>query len=180
MINSKSISDFSEQRISGNNGAVATAGVDVAPTRRTMMNMMVNTAILATAISIDGRAALAAPRDPILALIENHKRIAKEYDQTVTNLDENDPARKELLDALGDAEADAAVALINETPTTLQGVLAILSYSVEWTAKGNRWPDNLLDDKALASEKAGKRPLGKSWEHFLHHNLIETMQTIAA
>lgn len=112
--------------------------------------------------------------DPIFGLIENHQRAAAEYDRAVDAYDEDDPALDPILDALGDAERQAGIDLINEARTSAKGGLAILRYASEVEAKGCRWPDNLLEDGEDAKR------LGRPWEYFLHRNLVEALTKIAA
>lgn len=180
MIKANPTPAYAGELIDGNTQTKLTAPSVTAPTRRTLMNMMVSTALVGTAIASQTHAAQAAELDPILALIENHKRIAREYDETVQKYEDDDPALEPLLSTLSDAELNASIGLINEVPTSLQGVLALLSYAVKVEAKGCRWPEGLLDDEQLAAVESGKIRIGRPWEYFLHLNLIESLQKLAA
>lgn len=152
------------------------------------MNMMVSTAVVGATgapIAVLGSAAnetssSAKAEDQIFGLIENHKRIAAEYDQAVRTHDEGDPDLEPLLETLGEAEIQAGIDLINDVPTTAEGALALLRYAIEVEAKGYRWPDGLLDDEQQAEAAGGKIRIGRPWEYFLHRNLAETLQSITA
>jgi hypothetical protein len=81
-------------------------------------------------------AAQSESADPILSLIDNHKRANAEYSEATKDLVPGtcspDPAEKELY---GDREADARHDLATTTPTTLAGLLAVLKY-VEGVGEG--------------------------------------------
>lgn len=144
------------------------------------MNMMVSAALVGPAIASQTQNAPAAEPDPIFALIENHKRIAAEYDLTVQTHDEDDPALEPLLEKLGEDETEAGLDLISEAPTTVSGAVAILQYAADERAKGRHWPDGLLDDEQAAEVEAGKIRIGRPWEYFLHRNLVETLKAATA
>jgi hypothetical protein len=124
-------------------------------------------AALATALSASATAAAAgqAP-DPILEAIEKHKAAHAEWVSAVdrhARLEEDlpkerrrsDTSRDDIvetddprwieaerqLDLTGDAEIEAAYALIEVIPTTRLGMLALLEHAVRHETDGHVWPD---------------------------------------
>jgi hypothetical protein len=75
------------------------------------------------------------------------------------------------VDRLGDAEIDAACALVSIAPTTTAGVIALLQYAVEADTDGHSWPTDLRDDADTIS---------RSWHHFLIEMLAAALSDIAA
>jgi hypothetical protein len=85
------------------------------------------------------------PPDPILQAIEAHKAAYAAYSVAL------DRASDEEIDALGDAEVEAAWVLVNVHPATRDGTLELLEY----TASRRGWPDEdwhtgLLENLAAA------------------------------
>jgi hypothetical protein len=69
------------------------------------------------------------------------------------------------------AETDAACLLVSIRPTTIAGVLALLSYANAADPDGETWPRELLSDDET------KR---RSWHYFLTENVAEALADIAA
>jgi hypothetical protein len=64
-----------------------------------------------------------------------------------------------------DAEIDATIPLVDVTPTTRAGILALLQYAVSNDTDGEGWPRDLVGDD------------GKThcWQHFLLENILEAL-----
>jgi hypothetical protein len=128
-------------------------------------------------------AAPASP-DPIFAALEAHKAATVAFvscisahskleaelpkDRRRSNIDahehkivETDDPRwiesERSIDGLGDAESDAACALVNVRPSTMAGVLALLEYAIAADRDGETWGVDLQDDDGKS----------RSWHHFL-------------
>jgi hypothetical protein len=71
---------------------------------------------------------------------------------------------------LSEAETEAAMHLVAEPPTTLQGALALLRHAIEWEQKGLEWPDDLCDE--------GDQIFGKDWSFCLLRNLEVTLSRL--
>ena len=71
------------------------------------------------------------------------------------------------LDVAHDAETDAACALVNILPTTIAGVIALLSYAHSSDTDGEGWPELATDD--------GPKARTRSWQFFLIQNLAEIL-----
>jgi hypothetical protein len=142
--------------------------------------------------------------DPIFAAIETHKRVVAQYaqydafsiqedklcaeiprDRRKTNyrfgeelevVETDDPrwiAFETELKMRSEAVSDAECELAYMVPTTMQGVIALLQHAVEREGRGYSWPEHLLDDTEPENTK-----WGKSWHHFVHRNLVESLQQI--
>jgi hypothetical protein len=162
--------------------------------RRTVMNMLVTTAIFANATPA------LSQDDPIFAALDAHKQInaqlqaafdvrnaledslppsLRRSEQTpdgFKRFQDDDPRWIEvetLVNKLLDEETAHSIELLNTQPTTLSGVKALLEHVSAYEAEGNEWPTDLIDD----GEE--KRRWGRSWSYFFHRNLTEAMQAIA-
>ena len=152
------------------------------------MNMLVSTAIAGAAVPQSA----AAVTDPILAAIEDHKTARAVW---IANVDRHSDLENELprdkrqssVDAweekivetddprwieceravikTSDAEIDATIPLVDVTPTTRAGILALLQYAVSNDTDGEGWPRDLVGDD------------GKThcWQHFLLENILEAL-----
>jgi hypothetical protein len=139
--------------------------------------------------------------DPIHEAIEDHKRAYIAFDDCITRqsklekllpnhlrqssidcegikiVETDDPrwiAVEQEWQRLSDVEEEAAMALINIEPTTLGGAAHLMRYVVEHEARGNTWPDGLLDDDAPPTA------IGKPWSFYLHKNLAVLLEASAA
>jgi hypothetical protein len=72
--------------------------------------------------------------------------------------------------ALSEAETDAAIKLIDEQPTTFEGALALLRYTVEVERSGREWPAGLVDE-----DNTNPHALGKDWSFYLHKSILPTL-----
>jgi hypothetical protein len=144
---------------------------DVKPTRR---------AILAGAAALPATAAVAAmplavvDRDPIFAAIDPHRAASASYDDNCSRLDEEDtPEAEAQLSELHNREESAALAILAVEPTTIAGVVAILTYAADQSFAHRDWPTGLRDE----NHESG---IGFPWEAFLHENLARALSKIAA
>jgi hypothetical protein len=71
---------------------------------------------------------------------------------------------------LSEAEEEASMVLINIEPTTLAGAAHLMRYVVEHEAKGNTWPQGLVDDDTPPTA------IGKTWSFYLHKNLAALLE----
>lgn len=171
---------------------MTTATVQTNTRRRDFLAL---TAAVATTVMAARPARALAQRvpDPIYAVIEAHKvaaatalaavrrnsafedeLYANERLQTERRL-ENEHARQEEIDAAIDqahyAEQVAAYALLDVNPTTMAGVIALLTYAIEHDDRehGMGWPDSIS-----FADESGSR----SWEYFLIDNLASILPEI--
>jgi len=62
-------------------------------------------------------------------------------------------------------------------PTTIIGVVALLTYAADHACGGNSWPDGYVDE----NPKTGwDRVHGVSWEVYVHKNLAKALPKITA
>jgi hypothetical protein len=73
--------------------------------------------------------------------------------------------------ATSDAEDEAACAILDTPPTTLEGVAAILAYAAEYERKGDQWPRDLVHDDNVCH--------GRDWAFYLHQMLADAVGNIA-
>ena len=71
------------------------------------------------------------------------------------------------LEMAHEAEAEAACALVNVLPTTVAGVIALLSYAHSADTDGEGWPELATND--------GPKARTRSWQFFLIQNLAEIL-----
>jgi len=132
---------------------------DAAPSRRRFLShaagVAAGGAVLALA-TIPPASAAAAPAglpDPILALIEEHKKANAEYGEVcrevVPGTCSPDPEKEE---QYGARETEVRDDLATTVPTTLEGILAVLTYveavsEGKLSAEGRR--DNAFDDSLI-------------------------------
>jgi hypothetical protein len=126
-----------------------------------------------------GRKAVAAPKakpDPILAVIEEHRRAwddlgeCSELDKAESRGDK-EAGRK--LNRLHKAVDDANANLIDIAPSTIAGAAALLTYAADFVAEGEGANGGWPDGEAWISRR--KYP----WEVILHRNLAKALQTLA-
>ena len=114
--------------------------------------------------------------DPIHAAIEAHKHAWDELEQALTEADRagvEDPD----VDHLHTRIDDAADGLVDVLPTSMAGVVALLSYAAEFAQGGNIWPTGY---KTEHPRTGWDREHGVSWEVILHQNLARALPRIAA
>lgn len=160
------------------------------------MNMMVGTAAM-----VSGSSLAAASIDPILAAIEAHKKAFADFglaldehyrletelpkDRQQSRIDAweeriietDDPrwiASVRRVKEADNEETDAALRLVDVTPTTLAGVLALLQHAVSHVEAKREWPTGLVD------EGAPETALGRDWSFYLNKNIAEAIANIAA
>jgi hypothetical protein len=148
------------------------------------MNMLVSTAIAGCAVPQPA----AAISDPIFAAIEEHKTaravwikwvythgdLEKELprekrrsrDEKIVETD--DPrwieCQRAVIKTLDD-EIDATIPLVDVTPTTRAGVIALLRHAVSNDIDGEGWPRDLVGDDGETH----------CWQHFLLKNILEAL-----
>jgi hypothetical protein len=102
--------------------------------------------------------------DPIFAAIEAHRQAFIDWGN---GSDEN-------IERLGDIEKEALYALLDETPTTLAGVVALSRYSAELTALFNRtgWdrPVTHPDDEERSVE----------WSYYIHRHVADAVLNLSS
>jgi hypothetical protein len=165
---------------------VSVAAVTVTPTRRSFLAQAVSSAALAATVT----PASSTIGDPIFAAIESHKvaRVAvyaaidsvsaMEKQLTAEGLmfrrdraeDPRQIEAKAALSAAFEAETDAACVLVTERPTTIAGVLALLSYANKADTDGEGWPDALYADETCTKTR--------SWHFFLIEGLSEILPSM--
>lgn len=135
--------------------------------------------------------------DPILAAIERHKaayvahcaaverhsvlenELPRELRQSLitvwdTEIIETDDPRwiQSERDTMAcmDAADDIACELVSLEPTTIGGVIALLQYADDFEARGDEWPDHLVDPE---TDKPGH------WRRFLCRNVTAALRVLA-
>jgi hypothetical protein len=156
--------------------------------RRSIMNMLVSTAIAGVAVPQSATAV----SDPIFAAIEEHRTARAIWIANVhrnSDLEKGLPREKRRSSVGGweekivetddprwieseraviktsDAEIDATIPLVDVTPTTRAGIVALLQYAVSNDTDGEGWPRDLVGDD-------GK---GYCWQHFLLENILKAL-----
>jgi hypothetical protein len=152
------------------------------------MNMLVSTAIAGCAVPQPA----AAISDPIIAAIEEHKTARAvwiKWVYTHGDLEKELPPekRRSRVDAWGEkivetddprwieceravdktsnAETDATIPLVDVTPTTRFGIIALLQYAALNDTDGEGWPRDLVGDDGETH----------CWQHFLLKNILEAL-----
>ena len=77
-------------------------------------------------------------------------------------------------------ERDAALAILDAKPTTIAGVVAILTYAADYAKGGAEWPSNLFDDDEIKFDPRVKNEPGRDWSFYLHRMLAATLTDMAA
>ena len=157
------------------------------------MNMMVSAAALGMVSPAEAK-----PSDPIYAAIDAHKT-AKAAFEGITiesaHLEETLPCelRQSCIDPepdgvlivetddarwientrayqrLSDAETDAAIALVNTAPVTVDGLVALLEYATAADTDGYGWPAVLQDDEGTKT---------RSWQFFLIKSTADALSKL--
>jgi hypothetical protein len=152
------------------------------------MNMLVSTAIAGCAVPQPA----AAISDPIFAAIEEHKTARAvwiKWVDTHGDLEKELPRekRRSHVDAWGekivetddprwieceraviktsDGEIDATLPLLDVTPTTRAGVIALLRHAVSNDTDGEGWPRDLIGDDGKPH----------CWQHYLLENILDAL-----
>ncbi|MCW1994797.1 hypothetical protein [Bradyrhizobium diazoefficiens] len=127
------------------------------------MNMFIATSVLTAAPAVP---CVADEADPIFAAIEDHKRANAEYAEATREVFEDtlspDPVKEE---HFGDLERSACWDLSNTVPTTLAGLLAVLTY---------------VDDVAEGKHSSSGRPDNAFGEEELRNVIISTQDCLRA
>jgi hypothetical protein len=156
------------------------------------MNMLVSTVISGTAVT-----STSAEADPIFAAIEDHKaaraawckwvythgdlenELPREKRQSSLNawgdklVETDDPRWIECERAViktSDTEVDASITLVDVTPTTRSGIIALLQYAVSNDTDGEGWTRDLVGDDGRTH----------CWQHFLLENVLKALTTVTA
>ena len=82
-------------------------------------------------------------------------------------------------DSASAAADDAALAILDTHPTTVAGVVAVLTYAADYT-KGGVWPSNLFDDDEIKHNPRFPNEPGRDWSFYLHRMLAEALTDMAA
>ena len=82
-------------------------------------------------------------------------------------------------DSASAAADDAALAILDTHPTTIAGVVALLTYAADYT-KGGVWPSNLFDDDEIKHNPRFPNEPGRDWSFYLHRMLAKTLTDMAA
>lgn len=84
------------------------------------------------------------------------------------------PGREKEAEAANEAYDDAAFELVKAPPTTMAGVIALLSYAAEAAENGHQWDEGpqLFDDDE-------DREVARPWSFFLHRGLSEALRNLA-
>ena len=82
-------------------------------------------------------------------------------------------------DSASAAADDAALAILDTHPTTVAGVVAVLTYAADYT-KGGVWPSNLFDDDEIKHNPRFPNEPGRDWSFYLHRMLAKTLTDMAA
>jgi hypothetical protein len=164
--------------------------------RRTIMS---GAAALPAAAILPNQAAAIEP-DPIFAVIEVHRRAWADLGTECKNqtaLEEEIPPERRRTDncddgieagddsrwialqyAMDDVHArinDAADAMLDIEPTTIAGVIALLSYAAEHVRRGAEWADVYEDPEPLSG---WVKKHGLSWEAMLHMHVAKALQAV--
>lgn len=129
--------------------------------------------------------AAAAEPDAIFAAIAAHELAAEAYSEALRKQNEDeeihqisDPetieANLEAVELAGEADTEAAFAMVHTIPATLAGATALMKYSMSGEHRyGCTWPA-LFDPEDPDCEHA------KPWNWFLQRTLIRSLEAIAA
>ena len=173
------------------------------PTRRHFLSRAAGAAAGGAALSLAIPPAVAGAFDPIFVLIEAHKTAENDFraavhhecalEQTideakckgnayggeVTIVETDDPRWTEAFVRTNDASRNveaAALRMLEESPASLAGVVALLDYAVEYVQAGNCWPQDLED-----KEKACRIFLNQTpWQHYVIANAAEFLRGLSA
>lgn len=151
------------------------------------MNMFVSSAAAAAAPAAAIASlpfAVATEPDPIFAAIAAHGRAAEAYSKALRKQNDDEEIHKitdseilaanlEAVELTGEADTEAACAMLATVPTTLAGAIALMEYSMSGEhCYGCAWPD-LFDPEDPDYEHA------KTWNWFLQRTLIRSLENIA-
>jgi hypothetical protein len=155
---------------------IATAPPAAPSSRR---GFLLNTAVsVASLASASAMASPSAPApvdvaDPIYAAIERHRAAVLAFEKAVHDKPENEKSR---------TMDEAAVAVLNTRPETLEGAGAVLRYMVEhmdhYNGEAMGFPDNLFSDGV--GPDAAKRNDSRSSEYFLMRNVANALERLSA
>jgi hypothetical protein len=126
---------------------------------------MATGALAVTALPV---AALASA-DPTFALIENHRRIMAEWKAIAGR------ASDEEMDANGDRAWQAEWALVDNPPTTIAGIVALLRYACERRSDGSGFT---WDDGSTGLDDEDDWRIDCVWEHRLEAAIAEVLERI--
>jgi hypothetical protein len=91
-------------------------------------------------------------------------------------------AMEERLDRAGPAERAASMAMVRTVPTTMDGMSALLRYSIEYIDSGREWPNQPEDAPEFAESHAedGSLFAPKDWNYILHRTLADALEKMWA
>jgi hypothetical protein len=113
-----------------------------------------------------------APEDPILAVIAAHKAAYAAYGLAIDHseapgLDKRRRIEAERAVIRSSKEADRiAIDLLVTTPTTSEGIFALIEYAVTHDTSGTEWPHEWEDSEGLP----------RSWCYRLLQNVLKAMR----
>ena len=82
-------------------------------------------------------------------------------------------------DRTSNAADGAALAILDTHPTTVAGVVALLTYAADYTKGGAQWPSDLFDEDDNLPDRSVQREPGHDWSFHLHRMLAEALPNIA-
>ena len=117
----------------------------------------------------------AASTDPIFAAIENHRTAQARFSAVIGDeaILDDDPR----IDAASGAEEEAAIAILDVSPLTIAGVIALLRYAAEHQRSGDEWPAGLVSDSDDGRDRFGAR-YGRSWSYFMHLTVADALASM--
>jgi hypothetical protein len=116
--------------------------------------------------------------DPIFAAIVAHRTALEQLNRDCSALAEaadDDEVSQQKLDALHDLVGQAEDGLLDVVPTTMAGVLAILTYAADHVRRGAHWATGYVDNEPLSG---WCKTHGVPWEVILHQNLAAALYSI--
>jgi hypothetical protein len=129
--------------------------------------------------------------DPIFAAIEAHRRttdrwmvhVRRDWELQDQKIEFDDPRRvaiEQKMTVAADVEHEASVKLVDVEPTSLAGVIALLSYFAENEVKdggsGSPFPDMLYDD----DDPAINKDWGAPYSYFLTRTVTRALRKLTA
>jgi hypothetical protein len=81
-------------------------------------------------------------------------------------------------DRTSNAAEDAALAILDTHPTTVAGVVALLTYAADYTKRGAEWPSDLFDEDEIEHNPRFPKEPGHDWSFYLHRMLAEALPNI--
>jgi hypothetical protein len=77
------------------------------------------------------------------------------------------------------AAEEAALAILDTRPTTMAGVVALLTYAADYRKRGAEWPSNLFDGDEIKHDPRVPNEPGRDWSFYLHRMLAQALSNMA-